>query len=390
MKEDFIYFDHASTSPLSLDVLEIINSANLNYWGNVSATYKFGIDCSTELESIRNNIAFILNSNPEDIIFTSGSSESIALVFNKLSDNFKPENIVISEVEHQATIISSNILKKRGWEIIEWEVNNKGIVDLYKLENYLNPKTKLISIIWGQSEIGSLQPIQLIGKKCRENNILFHVDATQIISNGIFKWKELNCDLLSLSAHKFGGPKGIGILLTNEKSRSFLRNSDIALTHEYSIRQGTQSLPLIFGMYQALKNISGLITFSNYDAVFRNNKVIFLKAYLLDLFKDNKYVEITGSIKNRLPNHLSFILFNKNHCPIKAYKIVNFMSDNNIAISSGSSCSSSNNNPSYVLTKLGLENNKLFSNIRLSFGEQNSIDQLDKFYNLLLECIQKF
>ncbi len=390
MKEDFIYFDHASTSPLSLDVLEIINSANLNYWGNVSATYKFGIDCSTELESIRNNIAFILNSNSEDIIFTSGSSESISLVFNKLSDNFKPENIVISEVEHQATIISSNILKKRGWEIIEWEVNNKGIVDLYKLENYLNPKTKLISIIWGQSEIGSLQPIQLIGKKCRENNILFHVDATQIISNGIFKWKELNCDLLSLSAHKFGGPKGIGILLTNEKSRSFLRNSDIALTHEYSIRQGTQSLPLIFGMYQALKNISGLITFSNYDAVFRNNKVIFLKAYLLDLFKDNKYVEITGSIKNRLPNHLSFILFNKNHCPIKAYKIVNFMSDNNIAISSGSSCSSSNNNPSYVLTKLGLENNKLFSNIRLSFGEQNSIDQLDKFYNLLLECIQKF
>ena len=390
MKEDFIYFDHASTSPLSLDVLEIINSANLNYWGNVSATYKFGIDCSTELESIRNNIAFILNSNSEDIIFTSGSSESISLVFNKISDNFKPENIVISEVEHQATIISSNILKKRGWKIIEWEVNNKGIVDLYKLENYLNPKTKLISIIWGQSEIGSLQPIQLIGKKCRENNILFHVDATQIISNGIFKWKELNCDLLSLSAHKFGGPKGIGILLTNEKSRSFLRNSDIALTHEYSIRQGTQSLPLIFGMYQALKNISGLITFSNYDAVFRNNKVIFLKAYLLDLFKDNKYVEITGSIKNRLPNHLSFILFNKNHCPIKAYKIVNFMSDNNIAISSGSSCSSSNNNPSYVLTKLGLENNKLFSNIRLSFGEQNSIDQLDKFYNLLLECIQKF
>ena len=390
MKEDFIYFDHASTSPLSLDVLEIINSANLNYWGNVSATYKFGIDRSTELEAIRNNIALILNSNSEDIIFTSGSSESISLVFNKLSDNFKPENIVISEVEHQATIISSNILKKRGWEIIEWEVNNKGIVDLYKLENYLNPKTKLISIIWGQSEIGSLQPIQLIGKKCRENNILFHVDATQIISNGIFKWKELNCDLLSLSAHKFGGPKGIGILLTNEKSRSFLRNSDIALTHEYSIRQGTQSLPLIFGMYQALKNISGLITFSNYDAVFRNNKVIFLKAYLLDLFKDNKYVEITGSIKNRLPNHLSFILFNKNHCPIKAYKIVNFMSDNNIAISSGSSCSSSNNNPSYVLTKLGLENNKLFSNIRLSFGEQNSIDQLDKFYNLLLECIQKF
>jgi len=390
MKEDFIYFDHASTSPLSQDVLEIINSANLHYWGNVSATYKFGIDCSIKLESIRNNIALILNSYSEDIIFTSGSSESISIVFNNLSENFKPENIVISEVEHQATIISSNILKKRGWKIIEWEVDKKGIVNLDKLENYLKPKTKLISIIWGQSEIGSLQPIQLIGQKCKENNILFHVDATQIISNGIFKWQDLNCDLLSLSAHKFGGPKGIGILLTNEKSRSFLKNSDISMTHEYSIRQGTQSLPLICGMYQALKNISGIITFSKYDAVFKNNKIIFLKDYLLSLLKDNKYVEITGSIENRLPNHLSFILFNKKLLPIKAYKIINFMSDYNISISSGSSCSSSNKNPSKVLSKLQMENNKLFSNIRLSFGEHNSIDELNKFHNLLLECIEKF
>ena len=390
MKDEFIYFDHASTSPLSLNVLEKINSANLNYWGNVSATYKFGINCSTELESIRNHIALILNSDSEDIVFTSGSSESISIVFNKLSDNFKPENIIISEVEHQATVISSNILKKRGWKISEWEVDNKGIVKLNKLENYLNPKTKLISIIWGQSEIGSLQPIQFIGKKCIENNILFHVDATQIINNGIFKWKDLNCDLLSLSAHKFGGPKGIGMLLTNEKSRSFLKNSDIALTHENSIRQGTQSLPLVCGMHQALKNITGFISFSNYDANFENNKIYFLRNYLINLFKDNKYVEITGSIENRLPNHLSFILLNKYLVPIKAYKIINFMSDNNIAISSGSSCSSSNKNPSKVLTKLGLEKSKLFSNIRLSFGEQNSIVELNKFYNLLLECIEIF
>ena len=390
MEEEFIYFDHASTSPLSLEVLEKINSSNLNYWGNVSATYKFGIECSIELESIRNNIALILNSNSEDIIFTSGSSESISIVFNKLSDNFKPGNIIISEVEHQATIISSNILKKRGWKIIEWEVDNKGIVNLDKLENYLNPKTKLISIIWGQSEIGSLQPIQLIGKKCKENNILFHVDATQIISNGIFNWQDLNCDLLSLSAHKFGGPKGIGILLTNKKSRSFLRNSDISLTHEFSIRQGTQPLPLICGMNQALQNINGLITFSNYDASFKNNKIIYLRDYLLDLLKDNKYVEITGSIENRLPNHLSFILLNKNLSPIKAYKIINFMSDNNISISSGSSCSSHNKNPSKVLTKLNLEKSKLFSNIRLSFCEQNTLDEINKFHNLLLDCIDKF
>ena len=143
-------------------------------------------------------------------------------------------------------------------------------------------------------------------------------------------------------------------------------------------------------MHQALKNISGFITFTNYDTVFKNNKIIFLKDYLLSLLKDNKYVEITGSLENRLPNHLSFILLNKDFLPIKAYKIINFMSDNNISISSGSSCSSSNKNPSKVLTKLGMENNKLYSNIRLSFSEHNSIDQLDKFYSLLLDCIEKF
>ncbi len=390
MKQDFIYLDHASTTPLSQNVLEKINFTNKNFWGNVSATYKYAIDCSSELESIRSNIAEIFNADYEDIIFTSGSSESISIVFDNISDNFIPKNIVISEVEHQATLIASNKLKNRGWIIDKWDVDNSGIINLDNLNNFINPNTKLISIIWGQSEIGSLQPIQLIGRKCFESNILFHVDATQVVGNGIFNWKNLNCDLLSLSAHKFGGPKGIGLLLTNKKSRSVLRNSDISMTHERSIRPGTQSLPLVSGMCQALKNINGKIIFSDYKVEFINNKVSFLKDYIIKLIKNNKYIEITGSLEDRLPNHLSFILFNKDYLPIKAYKIVNFMSDNNIAISSGSSCSNSSKKPSHVLRKLGLEDNKLFSNIRLSFGEQNTISELDKFYKLLLECIGKF
>jgi len=268
MKKEFIYFDFASTSPLSANVLEKINYANSYYWGNVSATYKYGIDCSLELESLRCKIAKIFNANSEDIIFTSGASESISLVFNKVSDSFEPKDIVISEVEHQATFISSNILKRRGWKIKEWGVDNNGIIKVSKSDEYINSKTKFISIIWGQSEIGSLQPVQFIGKKCKEKNILFHVDATQIISNGIFNWNKLNCDLLSLSAHKFGGPKGIGLLLTNKNSRSLLMNKDISITHENSIRQGTQSLPLISGMYQALKNINETIKFLNYKALF--------------------------------------------------------------------------------------------------------------------------
>ena len=390
MNKKFIYFDHASTSPLSNNVLEEINKAYFKYWGNVSSTYQFGIECAYELETLRNKIASILNADSEDIIFTSGSSESISIVFNKISEKFEPSFMTISDVEHQSTTITANILKRRGWKINNWKVNEEGIVKIKDIHKNLNNKTSFVSIIWGQSEIGSLQPIQLIGKKCKEFNIPFHVDGTQILSNGIFDWKQINCDVLSLSAHKFGGPKGIGLLLTNKRSRSFLKNDDISITHEYSIRQGTQSVPLISGLVQALKNIKGKILFDEYNVIFSSNRVYKLKEYFISISNNNKYIEYTGSQSNRLPNHISFILFNKRMEPINAYKIVNYMSENNIAISSGSSCSSSSNKPSKVLEKIGLNRNKLFSNIRVSFSEENNNKQIDKFYKSLLECIDIF
>ena len=390
MNKKFIYFDHASTSPLSKDVLDTINYSFENYWGNVSSTYKFGIDCSTELETIRKKISILFNSEPEDIIFTSGSSESISIVFNEISDSFTPASITISTIEHQATNIVSNKLKKRGWNIKKWPVDNQGILKTNLINEYVNRNIKLVSLIWGQSEIGSLQPIQYIGEKCSNDNILFHIDGTQVISNGIFNWNNLNCDLLSLSAHKFGGPKGVGILFTNKKSRKILLNQDISLTQEYSIRQGTQPLSLISGLHKALENISSRIYFENYNVTFIENKTIYLRNYFLKKIENNKYFEITGSIEYRLPNHISFILLNKNLIPIKAYKVINYMSNHNISISSGSACSSASNKPSKTLESIGFDKLKLFSNIRLSFNEDNTYEELDKFYCLILDCINIF
>ena len=390
MNNKYIYFDHASTSPLTKDVLKTITYSYKNYWGNVSSTYKFGVDCSSELENIRNKISIIFNSEPEDIIFTSGSSESISIVFNSISDAYDPSSITISIIEHQATNIVSNKLKKRGWNIKKWPVDNEGILKTNLINDYINSNVKLVSIIWGQSEIGCLQPIQFIGERCSTNNILFHVDATQILSNGVFNWKNLNCDLLSLSAHKFGGPKGVGILFTNKKSRKILINKDISLTQEYSIRQGTQPLALISGLHKALENISSRISFENYNIIFKKNKIIHLRDYFFKKIENNKYFEITGSIANRLPNHISFILYNRHLKPIKAFKVINYMSDNNIAISSGSACSASSNKPSSTLESIGFNKSKLFSNIRLSFNENNTYEELDKFYCLILDCIDIF
>jgi len=212
MENNFIYLDNASTTPLSENVLNIINSTYRNYWHNPSSTYELGIKCSTYLEKIRSKIAYIFEAEPEDIIFTSGSSESTNNVFNNIYENFNKARVVISIIEHQATNICANKLRKQNWDNNEWMVNNDGILNISNIEKFLNNDTKLVSIIWGQSEIGTIQPVQFIGSKCEELNIMFHLDGTQILSNGIFSWIDLKCDFLSLSAHKFGGPIGSGIL----------------------------------------------------------------------------------------------------------------------------------------------------------------------------------
>ena len=386
----FIYLDNASTTPLSRNVLKKINTTYKNYWSNSSSTYSYGIKCAIYLEKIRLKIAESFNTEPEDIIFTSGTSESTSIVFSNLSDKYKTGRVVISQVEHQATIISANKLKRKGWEIYEWPVNNDGIVNISEIDQIIKKDTNLVSLIWGQSEIGSLQPVQLVGSKCNKLDILFHIDGTQILSNGIFNWKDLNCDLLSLSAHKFGGPKGIGLLLTNFKSRLLLKNNDISLSQEYSIRQGTPALPLIAGMYESIKNISSKIKLYEDKAEFESNKTFLLKEYLIDKITNIPNIKITGSYSQRLPNHISFILFNEELLPIKAYKVINYMSDNDVAISSGSACSSSSGKPSKILDNMGYESSQLNSNIRVSLGSMNKKSDIDKLLKLIKNCIKIF
>ena len=390
MFKKLIYLDNAATTPLSKNVLKKINSTYKNYWNNSSSTYKYGIKCATILEKIRLKIAETFNAEPEDIIFTSGSSESTSIVFSNLDDKYKTGRIVISKVEHQATLISANKLKRKGWEIYEWNVNEDGMIDISEIDQVIDKNTTLVSLIWGQSEIGTLQPVQFVGNKCNKMDILFHIDGTQILSNGIFNWKELNCDLLSLSAHKFGGPKGIGILLTNFKSRLLLKNNDISVSQEYSIRQGTIALPLIAGMNESIKNIKGRIKFNNYEAVFESNKTSLLKEYFINKISNIPNIKITGSFSHRLPNHISFILFNKKFLPIKAYKVINYMSDNDVAISSGSACSSSSGKPSRILENMGYDINQLNSNIRVSLGTMNKKSEIDRLFKLIQNCIKKF
>ena len=180
------------------------------------------------------------------------------------------------------------------------------------------------------------------------------------------------------------------MLLTNAKSRLLLKNNDVSLSQEYSIRQGTVAVPLIAGMYESLKNIKGKIKFNDLNIVFELNKTAILKEYLINKITSMSNIKITGSLSQRLPNHISFIIFNKNLLPIKAYKVVNYMSDHNIAISSGSACSSSSGKPSQILKNMGYDNEQLNSNIRVSLGSMNKKSDIDKLLKLIQNSIKKF
>ena len=169
-----------------------------------------------------------------------------------------------------------------------------------------------------------------------------------------------------------------------------LKNNDISLSQEYSIRQGTAALPLIVGMYESIKNISSKIKLYEDKVEFESNKTFLLKEYLIDKIINIENIKITGSYSQRLPNHISFILFNEELLPIKAYKVINYMSDNDVAISSGSACSSSSGKPSKILDNMGYESSQLNSNIRISLGSMNKKSDIDKLLKLIKNCIKIF
>ena len=257
-----IYIDGCSTSPPRIEVINRINEIYSHYWANPSSIHTPGIKSAEILENSRLSIAKILNADYKEIIFTSGATESINLALTGSAENLDPGRIIISSVEHPAVIEAAKLLARKGWEVVEWPVDCKGKIDLNQIETLLSPPTKIVSLIWGQSEIGTIQPIQIIGYKCRERGILFHTDATQYINHLPISWKNLPVDLLTLSAHKFRGPKGIGLLLIRNDSDFTLTPLFPGIKSDNYLRSGTPPVALISGMDIALKMLYR-IYFSN-------------------------------------------------------------------------------------------------------------------------------
>lgn len=352
-----IFLDNNSTTQLDPKVLDSMIPFFLEKFGNSSSrTHYFGWEAEAAVEVARQHISKLINSNEDEIIFTSGATESNNLSLQNIVYSQKNHIITLS-TEHKAILDVCSFLEKKDVKTSYLAPNKNGIIDLDKLKDYIKPETGLISIMHANNEIGVIQPIEEIGKFCKENNILFHVDAAQSYGKINIDVKKMNIDLLSISGHKIYGPKGIGALYINKKIK--INPILFGGNQEKSIRPGTLPIPLIVGLGKA-SEISRQ-TMSN-----ESEYILELRNLLIDKIKEKiPDIIINGDLEKRLSGNL-----NISFPSLKGQSIVTSL--NKIAVSSGSACTSSIPKPSHVLLNIGLNKKNIQSSIRIGIGRFNT------------------
>ncbi len=383
-----IYLDASATTPPHIDVINKLQDIQSECWGNPSSIHKVGVIAREILERSRLSIANKLKASSDEIFFTSGATESNYLALKSVSKNLDKGRLVISSVEHPSINLIANQLRIDGWDIKYWPVDNYGIIDLDLLDEMLSPPTKIVSIIWGQSEIGSIQPINLIGMECKKRNILFHTDATQVLPSGLFDWSNLNVDMLSASAHKLQGPKGIGLLMLRNGVRDLLIHDPSYGFKNGSIRSGTESVPLIAGFSTAIDLLNEYIEVSANETLFPENNVSKMTSILKNNLVKNKQLTFTGHPIERLPNNLSFLCHTKSMVPINGREIVRLLSQHGVYISSGSACSSSSQGPNPILVAINIDKPLQESGLRITIGPWISNDDINSVSNIIYELLQ--
>tara|TARA_Y100001968_G_scaffold321506_1_gene356024 strand:- start:19875 stop:21077 length:1203 start_codon:yes stop_codon:yes gene_type:complete len=385
-----IYLDACATTPVLEEVNTEINLLNAKYWGNPSSNHFHGIKSAEILEASRFNIAKKLHAKFNEVIFTSGATESVHLAIKGISESLSPGRIVISNVEHPAVLYAANSLLKRGWIIEYWPVDERGNIKIELIDKMLSKPTKLVSIIWGQNEIGTIQPIKEISDQCKSRNIIFHTDATQILPHSLINFSELNVDMLTASAHKFQGPKGIGILLVKEQIFELIQAITKGGNQEFSKRSGTEPVPLIGGMSKAFDFIPNNLKSINDITSFKNSKILNLTSNLLQMLKVIPGVIITGNEFNinRLPNHISLLISDKHGVPVNSRLLIRMLSKRGISVSSGSACSSSIQHDNITLKNMGFEDIWLQSSIRISLGNWLENDEIEYVANIFSDVIE--
>lgn len=370
------YFDHAATTRVKEEVLrEMIPYFNMQY-GNASSIYSIARQSKRAIEDARQKVANAINSKVKEIYFTSCGTESdnLALKGVAYANMQKGKHIITSKIEHPAILESCKTLEKQGFIITYLNVNEEGFISLEELEKSIRPDTILISIMFANNEIGTIEPIKQIGEIAKKYQIIFHTDCVQAIGNAKIDVNEMNIDLLSMSAHKFYGPKGVGTLYVREGIQ-FDRIQDGG-HQEKNKRSGTENVAGIVGLGKAIE-----IAYKNLDEHIK--KLTELRDYYFSqLRKKIPNCKINGSIEKRLPGNANVSFPN-----VDGEELLLKLDEKGICASTGSACSSGSSNPSHVLVAIGLD--KEFANgaLRITLGDDNTKEDIDFLVEQLLKII---
>lgn len=372
------YFDHAATTAVKEEVLkEMIPFFNIDF-GNPSSMYSIGRRAKKAITESRQKVAKALNANEKEIYFTSCGSESDNLAIKGIAfaNKDKGNHIITTKIEHPAVLNTCKTLENEGFEVTYLGVDEFGLIDLEELENAITEKTILISIMFANNEIGTIQPISEIGNIAKKHKVFFHTDAVQAVGNVKIDVKKQNIDALSLSAHKFYGPKGIGALYV-KTGINFKKIQDGG-HQEKNKRAGTENVANIIGLGKAIE-----LAYQNIDEY--NNKLINLRDYYVSEVKKRiPYVKLNGHTEKRLPGNanISFEF-------VDGESLLFNLDMKGICASSGSACTTGSLNPSHVLLAIGLPEGIANGALRTTFGEENTKEDVDYLVNSLVEVVEK-
>ena len=376
-----IYLDYSATTPTHPQVIERVATILRHHWGNPSSLHTWGQDTATVIEMAREQVAGLINANPDQIIFTSGGTEADNLAIIGVAQQYnRPRHIIISSVEHSAIAEPCKQLEQQGWQITRLPVNRQGRVNPLDLKAAIQSDTVLISIIYGQSEVGTLQPIEELGSIARERGVLFHTDAVQVAARCDIDVRKLPVDLLSLSSHKIYGMQGSGALYIRAgvDILPLLRGGG----QEKGLRSGTQAVPAIasFGLAAEL---------AQKDLISEKMRLMALRDRLFDLLADYPYLLPTGDRFYRLPHHVSFIVRPDDNSHITGKQLVRQLNLAGIGISSGSACHSGKLSPSPILKAMGYSDREALAGIRLTLGRDTSAADIDWTALVLKQVIDR-
>ncbi|MET3616678.1 cysteine desulfurase [Peptoniphilus olsenii] len=371
-----IYMDNAATTKVSEKVLKSMMPYLTDYYGNASSIYSLGQKSRSAVENSRIKIADILKVKPSEIYFTSSGTEADNWAIKETVVNNKINHIISSQIEHPAVLNSLKYLKTKGHKIDLLNVDKYGFVDLDELKDKINNDTNLVSIMFANNEIGTIEPINDIAKICDEKNVMFHTDAVQAFGNVKFFLDNPNISMCSMSGHKIGAPKGIGLLYIKDNVRI---NSLISGgAQERDKRASTENVASIVGLSIALEESYKNI---DYNIEYTTN----LRNYMLDKLLNIDGVILNGPIENRLPGNINISLIN-----VKPQTMIQFLDMFDIYVSQGSACAAGSIEPSYVLTSIGLDKDLALSAIRISLNHNNTKEECDIVVDKIKEGIKKF